>query len=271
MRILAAPTALIAIAVAIGTISTSPAHAEIVPTPGTREVPNDVPFHFARGDHLDMDEEVPTTSRYGRGRPIFLVGDSQAAQLADGVLRVAKAQHRALLPRTRAATKMHLPARDTSAGRWSARIFEQIQNRRHRRPIVILSGWYPSVERLRETISELRDNADAKVLVVTSIPIADRRYSYCVARALREGRRPNRVCRWRVENRGVGSAESLRAARLEGVPSLNLLPRVARGDGATHPPVAKNVFIHRNPNHLTATFARRLLYEPLRKAIKRAD
>ena len=265
MKLRAAAIALLAV---VATILAAPANAEIRPKPGPA-VPNDKPFHFARGDHLDIDEEFPTDSRYGRGRPIYLVGDSQAAQLADGLLRVAKKQDRALLPRTRAGTKMVLPARDTSAGRWSGRILAQIQAEQ-RRPIVVLVGWYQSIPRLRDTIEQLRDEADAKVLVVTSTPIAEERYNYCVLRAVRDGRAPNRVCRWRMEDRGKGSSESLTAARQADVPSLNLLPLVARGRG-THPPVVRSVMVHRNPSHITSTFARTVLYKPLLNAVRRAD
>ncbi len=165
---------------------------------------------------------------------------------------------------------MVLPARDTSAGRWSGRIFEQILAER-RRPIVVLSGWYQSIPRLRATIEQLRDEGDAKVLVITSTPIARDRYNYCVGRAVRAGTDPNRVCRWRMDDRGRGSRESLTAARQTGVPSLNLLPLVARGPGSTHPPVARSIMIHRNPSHITSTFARTVLFKPLRNAVKRAD
>ena len=164
-----------------------------------------------------------------------------------------------------------LPESDTSRGRWSGRIFRQIQAERARRPIVVISGWYGTSTRLRETIVQLQTEANASVLVVTSTPIPPHRYGTCVARAVRLARNPNRVCRWRVANRGPGSRESLTAAREAGVPALDLLPLVARGSGSTHPPVARSTFIHRNPAHVTATFSRRLLYKPLRNAVERAD
>lgn len=249
-------------------VGAAPAHADVQPRPGTSAVPNDVPFHYSRGDHLGTDEEWPTRSSYGgRGRPIYLVGDSMAAQLADPLLRLAKEQNRALRPRTRSATQLILPAADSAAGRWSRRVFRQIKDAR--RPTVVLAGQYGSPTVIRKTVWRLRAYAGATVLLVTPTPRPDRDYNRCVGNALRAGRNPNITCRWRVADPGSGWWATMTAARQGGIPHLNLLSHVARGD-RTHPPVVRSAMVHRHGSHVTATFARRVLTSPIRAALERA-
>lgn len=262
-------TAVTAIALAATGLVAAPASA-VEPTPGTSEVADDVPFHYARGDHLRPPSEVPTRTKYGYGRPVFLVGDSMAGQLADPLLAVVKSQHRGLLPRTYSATQLSLPGANTRVGRWSNRVFAQIRAERDRRPIVVLAGQYTSTTTLRKTVWQLRAKAGAKVLLVTGTPSSDRATSGCVADALRTGRQPNWVCRWRVASPGPGRWVTLEVAKAANVPVLDLLRYVARGTG-THPPVVRDALVHRQGSHVTATFARRVLASPLKASIEWMD
>ena len=272
MKLRSAAAVLVATVVAT-TLAAAPAHADIQPKPGSAQVNHDVPFHYARGDHLKrVGDEYPTKSRYGYGRPIYLVGDSMAGQLSDALLRVAKRQGRALLPRSKSAAPFSVPySQDTEVGRWSLRVFRQIVAEKERHPIVVVAGQYDSADVLRSTIWQLRSKANASVLVVTPSPMPSFTYSNCVARAVRDGKKPNRVCRWHVADEGSGWWQSVTAAQEAGVPYLNLLPHVARGNGSTHPPVVKRALVHRNGSHVTATFCYRMLFAPLRAAVRRAD
>lgn len=137
----------------------------------------DDPFHYGTGDHLIGDEEVPTTTRYGHGRPVFLVGDSMAGQLADGLLRVTGGQSRSLLPRTKSGGTFRLPGADSISGRWSERVKAQVRGEasQGRKPIVVLAGrGLGTTRQIRATVWHLR-SAGAKVHLATASPLPFRR------------------------------------------------------------------------------------------------
>lgn len=267
-------TAALALAVVASGAPTASA-ADVEPSTVTK-TRADAPFHYARGDHLKGTAEHPTTSRYGSGRPVFLVGDSMAGQLSDGLLQVTRSDRRALLPRTKSAAAFRLPgATTTDDGRWSERIHGQIkaEARAGRRPIVVLAalklGTSPQI---RGTVWRLR-KAGATVYLATSSPrpVDVANIPGCVLRSSR----PNTYCRYRVEDFGPGRWATLKAAReaRPAVPALDMRPLVARGKGPTYAPVHTGksgpVQVYRGAgSHVTATWSREVLRRSLAQLVR---
>ncbi|WP_252975580.1 hypothetical protein [Janibacter melonis] len=225
----------------------------------------DEPFHYATGDHLTGSREVPTTRRYGYGRPVFLVGDSMAGQLADGLRRSTAGQHRALLPaRSRAgssdcrqATPLRAggppgsaarsePRRATADGRSSCSPGEgSAQAPRSDRPCGGCEPTAPRSTSSRRRRSRRRRVAPSCVVASSS---------------------PTTRCRVRLTDADAGRSATLTAARQASprISALDLKPIAARGSGPTYSPVHTGtdgpVQIYRGvSNHLTATWSREVL------------
>ncbi|UUZ44871.1 hypothetical protein LP422_00145 [Janibacter limosus] len=94
------------------------ARRRILPRPKASVTPaldvalKDQSFVYRTGDHLTGSDYQPTTNVYGDvdGRPLYLVGDSMAAQLATPAPAVAKKRGLALKPRSKATVSFVLPA-----------------------------------------------------------------------------------------------------------------------------------------------------------------
>lgn len=231
---------------------------------------SDTPFHYAKGDHLTGTEEYPTSSRYGYGRPVFLIGDSMAAQLADGLLQVTKADGRALLPRTKSAAKFQLPGPDTDDGRWSTRVRAQVLDEATagRKPIVLLVGQrLGTTDDIRRTVWRLR--ADGAIVYLSTASPRPKDVS-SIPRCVVAASRPNTTCRYTLEHWGVGRATTITAARYAHpqIAVLDMKPLVARGSGPTYAPVHTGVDgpvqVYRGVgSHITATWSREVLKKAL--------
>ncbi|MCM3555638.1 hypothetical protein M3697_11040 [Janibacter melonis] len=262
-RLLIAP-ALIAASLLV--VSPSAASADDFDPSTVRAAQLDEPFHYATGDHLTGSREVPTTRRYGSGRPVFLVGDSMAGQLADGLRRSTAGQHRALLPRTKSGGTFRLPAGDSPSGRWSARVRNQIraEARDGRRPIVVLAGrGLGTSTQIRSTVWRLRaDGATVHLVTASPLPAEAAALPSCVVASSS----PMTRCRFRLTDADAGRSATLTAARQASprISVLDLTPLAARGSGPTYSPVHTGtdgpVQIYRGvSNHLTATWSREVL------------
>ncbi|OAB88676.1 hypothetical protein AWH69_02460 [Janibacter melonis] len=247
-------------------VAPSAASADGVDPSTVRATQLDEPFHYATGDHLTGTREVPTTRRYGYGRPVFLVGDSMAGQLADGLRRSTAGQHRALLPRTKSGGIFRLPAADSPSGRWSARVRSQIraEARDGRRPIVVLAGrGLGTSTQIRSTVWRLRaDGATVHLVTASPLPVDVASLPSCVVASSS----PTTRCHFRLTDADAGRTATLAAARQASprVTVLDLKPVAARGSGPTYSPIHTvtdgPVQVYRGvSNHLTATWSREVL------------
>jgi hypothetical protein len=203
-----------------------------MPAPGTAAPipyrPDDKPFVYATGEHRPAHATTPLWSSYGSrsstSRVVYLVGDSMAAQHADGLRAATKSRGWGLKPRTRSGRPFVLPATDS----YNKALYRQIHRDRARRPIVVLSGIRSSSAQLRATLWRLR-YVGADVVFATATTLS--------------------------RTTSASSTAPMRAvAREKDVPLLETDELADRGY------VQKGVVVWRGVgNHTTGSFSRRIL------------
>lgn len=234
---------------------------------------HDEPFHYAKGDHLKSGSTPSTSSYGGSGRTVYLVGDSMAGQLSDGILRSSRARNREFKPRTRSATSFRLPANtNTAAGLWASRVFSQIKSdaRAGEKPIVVLAGQnMGDSNQIARTVYILR-KAGASVRLATGTPYPSNASSIpqCVARHPYKTA-ANKYCRWTRGKKTSGRYATLVAANKTNSRAIDMDRRVAIGKDGTHPSVrqgvsGRNIQIFRGAgSHITASASRDVFYPAL--------
>jgi hypothetical protein len=232
-------------------------------TPALDVALKDQSFVYRTGDHLTGSDYQPTTNVYGDvdGRPLYLVGDSMAAQLATPALAVAKKRGLALKPRSKATVSFVLPAEGPpDERRWREEVLEQIVADKEERPIVLLTGQgMDHTGEVIRTVARLREQADADVRLVTVTPAPKED-------VLSEVVEHGTGFRWTRKHWGRSRDAMLAAARSSRprVPLLDLKPIVARdGRDGTYPAVVDGTLIFGPGTHLTDTFATRYLEAPI--------
>lgn len=167
------PRTPIAAALAAAALVAAAASSSASTTASYPTAPKDLPFVYATKDHAAAKSSRPSTRQYGYGRPVYLVGDSMAAQHADGLRVATQQQRRALKPRTRSAGTFKLPGnRFTAEGQYNNRILAQITADKARKPIVVIVQQRPgTTTNLRRTIWTLRkEGVSVRLATATSAP-----------------------------------------------------------------------------------------------------
>lgn len=240
------------------------APAGITPDPRSARR-GDRSFVYETGDHLEgPDDWRPTESVYGdrSGRPMYLVGDSMAAQLASPLRAAAEAHGYAFKPRTKTKVSFRLPVAGTpTERRWRRAVFDQIRADRSRRPLVIATGQQMGdAHEITRTVEGLRAvGAEVRLVTVSPVPSTD------VPPEVAEHGSDHH---WRVRHWGSSRAAMREAARTAepSIPLLDLQPLVARGrEGDSYASVVDGVLVFGPGSHLTDTFATRFLADPLKE------
>lgn len=238
--------------------------AAITPAPRAA-MGGDRSFVYETGDHLEGAADWrPTESVYcdASGRPMYLVGDSMAAQLASPLRAAAEAHGYAFKPRTKTKVSFRLPVAGTpTERRWRRAVFDQIRADRSRRPLVIATGQQMGdAHEITRTVEGLRAvGAEVRLVTVSPVPSTD------VPPEVAEHGRDHH---WRVRHWGSSRAAMREAARTAepSIPLLDLQPLVARGrEGDSYASVVDGVLVFGPGSHLTDTFATRFLADPLKE------
>ncbi|MGN7247422.1 SGNH hydrolase domain-containing protein [Janibacter anophelis] len=256
-------TALGALASACSSVSdgSESAGGAITPAPGDA-MRGDRSFVYETGDHLEGGSWRPTDSVYAdrSGRPMYLIGDSMAAQLATPMREAAQAHGYAFKPRSKATVSFTLPVAGPSMERrWRQAVLDEITADRNRDPLVVVTGQQMgTVKEITRTVEELRAvGAEVRLVTVTPAPETDV---------------PPQVAehgpgyRWTPRHWGRSRSAMLVAGRRAHphVPVLDLQPLVARDrEGDSYASVVDGVLVFGPGSHLTDTFATRFLADPL--------